>query len=208
MVAKKVSGHISLRPVRKKHVTLRIRGISPMIQHQWGGKALDMIRAKKQGKKTKDRVNSDPEREAEEATYRTEQGDFGCPLTAIKSSIISAAHKDIGFEKTLVKKSVFIVCADPKGILRMECSQPELREDPVRVGMGSADLRYRPMFVDWSITVNFEIDEELLKLDDLVTLLDRAGFGIGIGEWRPEKGGDYGRFEVDTTFPVTEEKVT
>jgi hypothetical protein len=28
-------------------------------------------------------------------------------------------------------------------------------------------------------------------------MIERAGFGVGIGEWRPEKDGDYGRFRVD-----------
>jgi len=34
------------------------------------------------------------------------------------------------------------------------------------------------------------------------TLIDRAGLSVGIGEWRPEKGGEYGRFKIDDTVPV------
>ena len=72
----------------------------------------------------------------------------------------------------------------------------------VRVGIGSTDLRYRPYFYDWSCEISFEIDSELLTVGDLTALVDRAGFGVGILEMRPECGKDFGRFRVDTSFGV------
>jgi hypothetical protein len=33
-------------------------------------------------------------------------------------------------------------------------------------------------------------------------LIDRAGFGCGINEWRPQTGGEYGRFRIDEKFDV------
>ena len=195
-------GQIKLAPIKKQTVKLRIIGTSPLIQHQWGQKALDMMRSKHAGKKTKTRDVRDPEAEGREAMYVTQDGRPGVPAMAIKSAIISAAHKDIGIEKTLVKKSLFIRCDDAKKVIPMECSAPVITEDTVRVGQGSADLRYRPYFHEWAVNMEFEIDAELLRLEDLCNLIDRAGFGVGIGEWRPEKGGEYGRFEVDRTTAV------
>jgi hypothetical protein len=80
--------------------------------------------------------------------------------------------------------------------------EPTMREDMVRVGMSQTDMRYRPQWDEWSIDVEFEVDTELLRPDDVLTLVDRAGFGVGICEWRPEKGGEFGRFCVDNTKPV------
>lgn len=193
---------VKLAPVNKQRVSLRIVGISPLIQHQWGQKALEMMRDKHAGKKTKNRTVRDPEAEGKEAMYVTQDGDPGVPAMAVKSSIISAAHKDIGIEKTLVKKALFIVCDDATMVLKMDCDEPVIKEDPVRVGQGSADLRYRPYFYRWAVALTFEIDAELLQVEDLLNLIDRAGFGVGIGEWRPEKGGEYGRFQVDRSFPL------
>jgi hypothetical protein len=122
---------------------------------------------------------------------------------AIKGAIINAAHKDIGIEKTLVRKSLFLVCADSRMVLEMDCDEPVIKEDPVRVGQGSADLRYRPYFYRWAVDLTFEIDAGLLQVEDLLNLIDRAGFGVGVGEWRPEKGGEFGRFQVDRTCPIT-----
>jgi hypothetical protein len=192
---------VKLTPIRKMLVGLRIVGTTPLIQHRWGTKALQMIRDKQGGKKTKVREVRDPEFEGREAMYVTADGKSGVPAMALKSAIIGAAHKDIGIEKTLVRKGLFLK-SGPDMILPMECSEPQIREDPVRVGQGSADLRYRPFFEQWAVVIECVIDADLLQVSDLVNLIDRAGFGVGIGEMRPEKGGEYGRFEVDRLCPV------
>lgn len=195
----------TLAPIKRMLVTFRIKSISPMIQHAWSDKAKKEMRDRKAGKKTKTREACNPEQEGKDATYYTEDGGYGIKLESLKSAIISAAHKDIGIEKTLVRKALFIRCKDRNGILKIECDDPEIVEDHVRVGAGNADLRYRPYFYTWSVEVTCELDAELLQTRDLLTLVDRAGFGVGIGEKRPEKGGEYGRFTIDTAFPVEEQ---
>ena len=194
---------LMLKPILQERVQFTIVGTSPMIQHKWSQKAIDMILEKKtQGKKTRDRDRSIPEEEADAAAYKTVTGKHGIPVTALKAAIIGAAHKDIGIEKTLVRKALFIECPDANGVLPMKCDKPTTRTDPVRVGQGSADLRFRPMFVNWSVRISAVIDAELLQLQDVMVLVDRAGFGVGICEWRPEKGGEYGRFKVDRSQDI------
>lgn len=197
------NGKAKLKPVRKEHVTVRIVGISPLIQHRWGAKALEMMRLKHAGKKTKEREVRDPAAEGRDAMYVTADGRPGVPFKAVKKAMIDAAHKDIGVEKTLVKKALFLICNDTNDVIAMDCDDPVIKEDPVRVGQGAADLRYRPYFYRWSVDLLWEIDSELLQINDLLNLIDRAGFGVGIGEWRPEKGGENGRFEVDRSVPVS-----
>jgi len=195
---------ITLKPIARKTMTFGIRGTSPLIMHQWSEKALRQMRDKQQsGKKTKERELRDPEAEAKTATYTTEDGQIGIPGMAFKSALVTAAHKDIGIEKTLVRKAIFLITPDAGKVLPIESEQPIVREDCVRVGMGSADLRYRPEFREWTCRIELEVDSELLQADSVLALVDRAGFGVGICEWRPEKGGEYGRFEIDPTVPVT-----
>lgn len=193
---------VKLKPIQKQVIRFWIRGTSPLITHKWSEKSKTMIREKQAGKKTKTREKRDPQQEAMDACYRTEDGSYGFPGLALKASMIGAAHKDIGIEKTLVRKALFLRIDDEDKVLPMECGDPVIREDTVRVGAGSADLRYRPMWSDWRVRVEFEMDAEMLNKDDVVTLVNRAGFGVGIGEWRPEKGGEYGRFEIDPTEKI------
>jgi hypothetical protein len=193
---------INIKPIQQKRMTVRIVGTSPLQQHQWDEKAKRMMREKQAGKKSKEREVRDPQAEFEAATYRTEKGKYGFPGMALKRAIIAAAHKDLGIEKTMVRKALFLHIPDPGGIIEMDCKPPRMREDMMRVGMGSVDLRYRPEFEQWAATVDIEFDSELLTDQDVITLIDRAGFGVGIGEGRPEVGRDFGRFKVDADFGV------
>lgn len=194
---------VELKPINRCKMTFGIRGTSPLIMHKWSEKAKAMMREKGAGKKTKTREARNPKKEAQEATYTTASGEIGIPGMAFKNALISAAHKDLGIEKTMVRKALFLRTDDPDKVLPMTGSAPTIREDMVRVGAGSADLRYRPEFTEWSVAIELEIDADLLQSQDVLSLVDRAGFGVGICEWRPEKNGEFGRFEIDPTVPVT-----
>lgn len=57
-------------------------------------------------------------------------------------------------------------------------------------------LRTRAKFDEWELTFHLDTDNELVDKEQLESWLDIAGRRIGLGDWRPEKSGDYGRFEV------------
>ena len=56
-------------------------------------------------------------------------------------------------------------------------------------------LRTRAKFdTPWSCTFELDVDDELIDQDQLLEWLDIAGRQIGLGDWRPEKSGMFGRF--------------
>ncbi len=59
--------------------------------------------------------------------------------------------------------------------------------------------RRRPVFKNWSLKFNIEYDEDELSASTIKEILDYAGTRVGIGDFRPEKGGPFGRFMV-TSF--------
>jgi hypothetical protein len=176
-------------------IELRVQGTSPLVMHKWSEKAKAQMRRKHAGDKSKNRDVRDPEAECESATYRLSDERVGIPAVAFKKAMITATDKDMGLPKTLVRKGLFIH-ADESDLIAIETPGVKMREDVVRVGMGSTDLRYRPEFREWGATLRLDFDQDLLTAESVVNLLNRAGFGVGIGENRPEKGGDWGRFEV------------
>tara|TARA_A100000172_G_scaffold8461_3_gene4629 strand:+ start:1971 stop:2582 length:612 start_codon:yes stop_codon:yes gene_type:complete len=197
---------ITLEPIEKTLMTVRIEGTSPFIQHKWDEKALQMMRDKHAGIRVKNRDAREPEQEFRNASYKLADGRHGFPAGGVKACLTGAAHKDIGLEKTLLKKSLFIRPDDfENNLVALETSEPVMREDVVRIGSGSTDLRYRPMFTTWAMTLKFEYDSKALTQSAILNLIERAGFGIGLGEWRPEKGGEFGRFRLDREFAILEE---
>jgi len=200
---KKKESEIKLKPMTVGTIEFTIAGDTPLICHQFSEKAKEMMRQKAEGRKTKDREPRDPEREGEEATYYTSDGRDGIPGLAIKAAMIEAAHKDLGIEKVLVRKAIHIIIEDDKtGVIPIDYDSKEVKEDTVIIGRGTADLRYRPYYYGWSVRVKFRVDWDLLQQSDIVALVDRAGFGVGLCEWRPQKGGQHGTFKVDNSEPI------
>ena len=58
-------------------------------------------------------------------------------------------------------------------------------------------LRTRAKFDEWSCAFTLDCDDELVDREQLEAWLDIAGRRIGLGDWRPEKSGTYGRFEAE-----------
>ena len=195
---------ITLKPITQSTLSFWIVGTSPLIQHAWSQKGLAMLRMTAAERKKQPKVGRDPEREAADACYKTDEGQYGIPLTAFKSALIGAAHKDFGLEKTLLRKAFFIPSTDSNSITPIETEDYRIREDIVRIGANQTDIRYRPQFDNWRANIVAQIDSELLRPEDVVNLVNRAGFSVGIGEWRPEKGGEFGRFEFDTSMSIEE----
>jgi len=200
-----------LQRIDKRRITVRIVGTSPLIQHKWSVKAAEAMRDTMiHGKKTKPRGVRIPEEEGVNAGYYTEDGAPGVLAVAIKCAIVDAAHNSLGIPKTLVRKSLFIHPAGREVVIPLETASCKgkvkqvIEEDMVRVGNGASDFRFRPYYYDWATTTEWTVDAGLLQMEDFLTLIDRAGFGVGINEWRPEKGGEYGRFQIDTKFKVKE----
>ncbi len=59
-------------------------------------------------------------------------------------------------------------------------------------------LRTRAMFdCPWSVVGIADVDPELVDKDKLTAWLALGGRRVGLGDWRPEKSGHYGRFDVE-----------
>jgi len=65
----------------------------------------------------------------------------------------------------------------------------------VRVGQATL-LRTRPIFHDWSCEATILFDPTVINRESILQAACDAGRLVGFCEWRPEKGGGYGRFTV------------
>jgi hypothetical protein len=57
-------------------------------------------------------------------------------------------------------------------------------------------MRHRPKVEEWQASIPMEIDTGVLPVATIHQLLEEGGRRIGVGDYRPEKTGPYGRFSV------------
>ena len=58
-------------------------------------------------------------------------------------------------------------------------------------------MRYRPVFRDWSLQVEVHYAATIINRDELLQCATNAGRFVGLGDFRPECGGMFGRFRVE-----------
>ena len=150
---------------------------------------------------------------------------FGFPVTAFKQAAIAAAYRmgwvpnmtslrgaffiepdaieyyggDLEVDWDMKKVNIRPNLKRKEQLVIINSDIPEMREDMVRVGNGSADIRYRGEFHNWSadLTINFNANGQY-SLEQIINIINAGGSVCGIGEWRPEKDGQYGMFHVKT----------
>ena len=188
---------IAAPKIRELH--LQITGKSGLICHHFGEKSRRQM-ADTQAKVAKGPKEArNPDAEYEGAFYKLDGGGYGFPCAGFKKSAIRAAKMLEGVNMTDARQ-MFFVEADDRDMTGVDCVRieglPEMRTDTVRLAKGVSDLRYRPEFRNWSCVLKISYDEELISGSQLVNLFMRAGLQVGVGDWRPEKGGDFGRFLV------------
>jgi len=193
MAAPKATATIELPALNIQTVQLLLVGDSPLIVHAWSEKAKRQMLDKQMKKATKAREAKDPEADYEACFYRTPTGAYGFPAIGVKAAMVGAC-RFVDAKMTMARGAFHIDCEMLEVI-----GEPSMREDMVRVGMGTADIRYRPEFKQWRIPVAIKFNAAVISAEQIANLLNTAGFGIGIGEWRPEKSGQYGRFHVGTS---------
>jgi hypothetical protein len=80
--------------------------------------------------------------------------------------------------------------------VKIEGCKPRMRTDTVTIGQGTTDLRYRGEFVNWKATLSIKYNALAMTAEQIMNLFVYAGFGVGVGEYRTDKKGDRGQFEV------------
>lgn len=173
-------------------IEFSVRGMTPLIVHKWSEKAKKEMRDKQQKKAAKAKSAKDCNQEYQDSMYRLEDGGHGFPVVAFKLAAVRAG-KMLGLTMTDLRQ-MFHVLADEVDLVRIE-GTPQMREDPVKLP-GSADLRYRAEYPDWSATLQVKYVADFITEEQIVNLFETAGMTVGVGEWRPEKNGQFGQFTL------------
>jgi hypothetical protein len=195
---------VSIPQIEIGHISLKVTGDSPLISHAWSQKAIEMMLAKQMKKAKTAREAKDPWADFCDSLYwftpkpdrptetDVETAVFGFPCVAFKSAAVGACRYSDGIKMTEAR-GAFHVSGE---LAAIDSKPPKMRQDMVRIAMGTSDVRFRGEFTEWSVTLPITYNTAVLSPEQIVNLFNLAGFGVGVGEWRPEKDGSYGRFHV------------
>jgi hypothetical protein len=187
-----------------KNIDLVLRGMpgTPLVIHAFAEKAKAEIRDKQAKTAKKAKEAREPKAEFLAARYIDDQGRECAPITAIKKAIISAATAFEDVTKVGLRQALFVSAKSGPGLLvpiENHDGTPAIgvmREDAVTIGINTRGLTYRPEYKQWQLRVNIEFNPRIVSEEQLLALVDQAGWGVGICEGRPERTSalGWGRF--------------
>jgi hypothetical protein len=189
---------IDLKPINVQSIEITIIGDSPLIMHRWDEKSKKQM-LDKQMKKTVHREAKNPEEQFQASIYHLDNGDFGFPADGFKASAVRGG-KACGVVMTDAKGAFFVngIYSKKEGRELVPIKgKLSMREDMVRLESGVADIHFRGQLEDWKATFTVSFNASVLSAEQIVNMFQAAGFGVGLGEWRPQKNGMFGRFHVD-----------
>ena len=193
-----------------RELDLHIKGLSPLICHAFSEKAMrEMLESQigtAKGPKNEPRrpmveyaeslywLSEKPDFDNlsdEEIWQATQEGVFGFPATAIKRSAVDGAYQtSVTDKKTGMRCAIFVV-----GEYITINGKPRMREDVARV-QGKAVLRYRAEFPEWDAIMRVQYMQHAMSPAQVANAINLGGFAVGIGDWRPQRDGIFGRFTI------------
>lgn len=179
-----------------RKVTVRFTGTSPLLMHN--PKAMEMEKAP--GPK----VARNEKKELELAAYREDDGTLYFMADAFRRSLLMACKGiKIGMMglEGIMKGSMFSI-DDHVPLMHPKTREPlttyKSRRDRAVNKKAGAIIIFRPMLEEWMCEVVFEVDDEYMPdLSLLVKVWNKGGKTVGVGAFRVEKGGRFGRYVAE-----------
>ncbi len=152
-----------------------------------------------------------PDEQAKIRRYLLPDGNFYLPADALRKCILDAAKgwtvKGESGRRVALRGILggSLLPIDPGFPLLRPDGEPISGEEydvfikPVGIGMGarrSSILRGRPQIWPWRVIACFHFGEERVELEVLTKVVESAGVYPGILDYRPEKGGWFGTFDL------------
>lgn len=200
MPAKTEKMGIEIQELRIGRLRANVVGTSPLIMHRGDAKLwreLLFPARKKNAAEKASTLKHDPVAEYRSAIYRNrserEPAAIHAPTGAFGKAIASAAVDIPGASKSQMMRLTKVVSPQINlfGVPRIYTTMVRL-SDMNR----TPDISSRAIFPRWACTFEIEYVSTLTKEGAIVNLLAAAGKIVGVGDWRPQKGGTHGCFRV------------
>lgn len=190
-------GHKKMQTVK-----VRLEGRTPLMMNRFYDEAQIASTGGERATASGDRLS--PEDDARRRLYLNDEGAPIVPQPMLFSAIIEAGkHFKQGKRQLTTSKSSmipgFIDIDGIEFVLDTNGSDPAWSVDsrPVRIpATGGRILRHRPIFNAWSFDFEMLIDTDLISVNMMRDVVEAAGRRVGIGDFRPQQKGPYGKFDI------------
>lgn len=197
--AKKTDTQVEVQEIKTQEITFNLLGEN-LIMNRYAAKAwrellFPSVKVNRAG--LEQSLKHDPVAEFRDAMYRCRDTKaktlIHLPNGAVKGALASAALDIPGTAKAKIERLTQVVDVNIElyGIPQLFCAMVRNSDQN-----HTPDVRTRPIFPEWCAKVTVNYVSNILSQRTVANLLGAAGVIVGIGDWRPQKGGPYGKFRL------------
>lgn len=177
---------------------VKIEGTTPLLMNRFTEEAQQKATSGTSSTLVGDRGTA--KEQAERKLY-VHEGAIGIPQPNLFRCFIDAGKffKNGRSKVTTQKTSLIPACVEIAGVfLPLELSEDwQVDTRPVRIpATGGRILAHRPMFEKWALAFQVELDTSMIGETMFREIVDAAGKRIGLGDFRPDTKGPFGKFVV------------
>ena len=199
MATKQNDEPISIIELKRGRSLFYVVGTTPLLMNRFSEKAKQQLLSPPQKKNAAERASMakhDPIAEYRSSVYKNRDqkrpAAIHAPSEWFKGGLANAALDIPGVSKAKIERLV-------------QCSpQIDLFGTPfLHFGMvrnsdinRTPDVRCRAIFPEWCCAFEVSYIANLISSDNVANLLAASGEIVGVGDWRPQKGGTFGQFRL------------
>lgn len=185
---------VELQKLKKEQITVKIKGVTPLLIDKMDMNVVEAYNKKRAHKMTEKDTRLEEEK-VKDKLHFTDDGNIGFPAAGFAKGMIEVAPYIDGLDKKLVRGSIRVL----GNIIPIDFKTQVINTAWGRQsGISKAPRKIvRPELRDWKCKLEIIYNSSNISAEQIINLLNWAGFQQGIGGWRPEKGGSYGQYEVD-----------
>ena len=174
-------------------VNVEITGTTPILFNRFRDAAIEG--------KSKKRTGAMLETDIEDKLYLDDKGKTMLPSVYLKNSISEAAKqfKIVGKGKSTYSKIVASTVDVSPFMISFDCGKYDIfRISAVNPMTKGRMMTERPKFDKWKVSFEIILNDPAVPISVINEILEHAGKYVGIGDWRPEKKGMFGKFMISS----------
>lgn len=176
-----------------KEIKVTIEGTTPILFNRFRDVAIEG--------KSKKRTGAVASSDIEDKLYTDEKKKVVLPSVYLKNSLVEAGKqfKIVGKGKSTYSKLLASTIDISPFYIDFKSDKYEVfRISAVNPMTKGRMMTERPMFKKWSASFSVVINDEAIDSSIVNEVLEHAGKYVGIGDWRPEKKGMFGKFMISS----------
>lgn len=175
--------------MKQTKINVKVEGISPLLMNRFRDKSIDS--------ESKKRTGSMEKGDIEDKLYQIEGKNY-IPAVYFRNSLVESSKqfKIIGKGKSTYSKLVGATVEVIPEMIPLNESYEAFKIAGVNPMTKGRMMVTRPRFNKWSAEFQIILNDDGIPKSVMNEILEQSGHYVGIGDWRPEKKGMFGKFMV------------